>query len=102
MKLVIDIEQESYYSLDNDTDSVKDLIGYVVDQIGRGMTSGYEPSWQIIEDTDKDDIFWLKFMRDQIRTGQHISETDYQRIVEALDSIDATRQRMLKERKNGS
>lgn len=99
MKLVIDLECENRAEVEDKSDELQQLVEYVAHQVGQGYTSSYEPSWSIEDETDPDTLYWLKLMRDQIRTGQHISESDMQQIVRAVDEIEALRERMIKERK---
>ena len=99
MQLIIDLEQETFGDVEDNSEEIQMLVEYVAKQIGQGYWSSYEPSWHIKDDNDPDTMYWLKMMRDQMRNGYHISEEDMKRIVIAVEEIEALRDKMLKEAK---
>lgn len=99
MRLVIDLEQETFEGIEDNLETVSYIVEEVLRMVRHGYTSGYEPSWEIKDESDPDMMFWLKMMRDQIRNGQHMSDEDMRRCSEAVEEIEAIRDRMIKERK---
>lgn len=99
MQVVIDTERETFEEIENDSYEVAEIVHMVAGQIEKGYSSGIEPSFYIHDESEPDTMYWLKMMRDQMRNGYHISKEDMKRIVQAVDEIEALRDKMLKEAK---
>ena len=99
MQLIIDLESENSEEVENNIDNINDILREVSRLVSEGYTSGIDPSWSIEDENNPDTMYWLKTMRNQMRSSYHLSDSDIQRCVEAVKEIEAVRDEMLKKYK---
>ena len=95
MKLVIDLEYETFDEIEDHSDEIKELVEYVASMVGKGYWSAYEPSWHIHDEESDPTMKYLQMMRTQMRNGYHLSDSDMERIVDAVEEIENLRDEML-------
>ena len=99
LTLVIDIECETRDEYEYKCDEVQSIVEYVAGMVGKGYMSAYEPRFYIADSEADPTMKYLQLLRDQMNTGQHLSEVDIRRIIEAVYEIEELRDKMVSERK---